>query len=273
MNENPNLKNGAEEEQTGMWPKFRDQIPAVLVTTLLVTGAFAWMRSNSFKEQEAALAPLREQNEALRAQADVNRKQIEAATQLLREAIARHEGELFKTDVEIRKLNTERMNALASAIADKVEPILPGPKTPEELARIENDQIEKISSRTAEKLQTALTEAVNKQPAVTDATIKGYNGRIQQLNASLQATQAAAQDALKLSHEIAAMYLDTYSDKGMLVRVLALPTDIIRDVAAGDVIDARDRKKTERDLDEKMRAIERRLDEIRNQGGALTAPN
>jgi hypothetical protein len=164
------------------------------------------------------------------------------------------------------------MNALAAAIADKVEPILPGPKTPEQLARAESDQIERISARTAEKLQSVLAETVNKEPAVTDATIKGFNRRIQSLDTNLQATQAAAQDALKLSHEVSAMYLDSFKDRGVLVRIVSLPSDLIHDAAGGNVID-NDGKAAMRDLDKKMQSIEQRLDEIRNQGGSVTASN
>jgi hypothetical protein len=63
------------------------------------------------------LVPLREQNEALKASAEENSKNIEATNKLLRDAISKREADMFRTDEEIQKLNGERMDALAEAIA------------------------------------------------------------------------------------------------------------------------------------------------------------
>jgi type II secretory pathway pseudopilin PulG len=242
----------------------------IVATAILVIGAAAWLHSRSSGQASAALAPLREQYDALRAQADENRHQIEATTQILRDAIGKHEGELFKTDQEIRKLNGQRIDALADAIAKKVVPAIPGPKTPEELARAEDEQVDRISTRTAEKIRPALAALEHDRTAEEGLTktVAQDNQRIAQLDASLRGTQAAAQDALKLTHEVSALYLDSFKDQGVLVRILALPADLIRDGATGNLVSSRDRAKEQRKLDERMGEIEKRLSQIRSQGFA-----
>jgi len=60
---------------------------------------------------------LRDQTDALKAATEDNRQQLAATNQLLKDAISKREATLFRTDEEIDKLNTDRMNALAEAIA------------------------------------------------------------------------------------------------------------------------------------------------------------
>src|SRR5262249_50783079 len=90
--------------EDGTWYRFREQIPAILVTVVLVSLAAAWILGRQSSRQQEALAPLREQNEALRAQVDANQHQLEATTALLRNAISHREGELFKSDEEVQKM-------------------------------------------------------------------------------------------------------------------------------------------------------------------------
>ena len=156
---------------------------------------------------------------------------------------------------------------LADAIAQKVTPALPR-QTPEELAKLQEEEVDQISSRTAEKLRPALGELSEKQQAINGQVVAGYNQRIQTLNAKVQETQAAAQDALALSHEVSALYLNSFNDQGVLVRLLSLPAEVVRDTAQGNIITSRQRKKTESQLDQKMREIEDRLQQIQAQGGS-----
>ena len=127
-----------------MWQKLKEQFPAILLTAIIITGAGFWLHHKTVTDmtvrQQAELLPLREQNEALRASAEENRQQIEATNKLLRDAIARREADMFRTDEEIQQLNTERMDALAEAIAKKVQPYNPLPKSPEEAEQMQNEQ-------------------------------------------------------------------------------------------------------------------------------------
>jgi len=73
-----------------MWQKFKEQIPAVILTALLVIGGAFWLHqqtvSEMSKKQTAEIAPLRDSNDALKAASEENRKQIEATNDLFRAA-------------------------------------------------------------------------------------------------------------------------------------------------------------------------------------------
>jgi hypothetical protein len=263
-----------------MWPKLKDQLPAIVLTAVLVIIAAFLIHYLTVQElttrQDEALAPLREENEALRASADENRRQIVATNELLKDAISKREADLFRTDEEVQKLNTERMDALAEAIAKKVQPYNPLPKTPEEAERMQNEQVDKVSARMAVKIQPILAEMANDQHLTRDS-IAQYSQRIsqqiggvlaselaknQQLNNNLRETQAAAQDALALSHEITALYLSTFKDQGLITRLLSLPANVVKDAASLSIVTSSDRAKVEEQLVKRMNEIDKRLADI-----------
>src|SRR5580658_4547679 len=150
-----------------MWQKLKEQLPAVILTAVLISGAAFWLHTQTVAEmtaqQEAQLAPLREQNEALKASAEENRQNIVALNKTLKDAISKREADLFRTDEEIQKLNGDRMNALAEAIAKKVQPYNPLPKTPEEAERMQNEQVDKVSTRMADKIKPILDQMAGDQ--------------------------------------------------------------------------------------------------------------
>jgi hypothetical protein len=269
-----------------MWQKFKEQIPAVILTALLVIGGAFWLHQQTVSQmaakQQAEIAPLRESNEALKVASDENRRQIDATNKLLKDAIGKREADMFRTDEEIQKLNTERMDALAEAIAKKVQPYNPLPKSPEEAEKIQNEQVDKVSSRMAERIQPILQEMAKDQNLTRDS-IGQYSQRIsdqigtvltaelaknQQLNNNLQQTQAVAQDSLKLSHEITALYLSSFKDQGLITRLLTLPANVVKDAASFSIVNSSDRKKIEEDLVNRMNEIDHRLIELQTQ-----APN
>ncbi|HWA85118.1 MAG TPA: hypothetical protein VG710_02750 [Opitutus sp.] len=266
-----------------MWQKLKDQFPAIILTALIVIGGAFWLHLKTIADmtvrQQAELAPLRDQNEALKAAAEENRQQIEATNKMLKDAIASREADMFRTDEEIQKLNTERMNALAEAIAKKVQPYNPLPKSPEEAERMQNEQVDKVSSRMAEKIQPILTE-MSKDQNLTRESIAQYSQRIsdqignvlsselaknQKLNNNLQETQAAAEDSLKLSHEITALYLSSMKDQGLITRLLTLPANVVKDAASLSIVSSSDRKKVEAQLVAKMNDIDKRLQTLREE--------
>ncbi|MSU24208.1 MAG: hypothetical protein EXS32_10350 [Opitutus sp.] len=266
-----------------MFQKFTEQIPAVILTALLVIGGAFWVHQQTVLElsakQTIELAPLREQNDALKAASEENRRQIEATNKLLKDAISKREADMFRTDEEVQKLNTERMDALAEIIAKKMQPYNPLPKSPEEAEKMQNEQVDKVSSRMADKIQPILSE-MSKDQNLTRESINKYSQRIsdqvgnvltselaknQQLNNNLAATQAVAQDSLKLSHEMTALYLSSFKDQGLITRLLSLPANIVKDAASFSIVSSSDRKKIEEDLVAKMADIDRRLAEIQAQ--------
>jgi hypothetical protein len=243
--------------------RFTDQIPAVVVTAALVVGAIVWLQHDDAIRRAADLEPLRSEAEALRVQNDENRQQLEATNKLLRDAIARNDGEVFRSDEELQKLNGERIDLLADAIVKKVVPALPAPISAAEGAQMQAEQVDKVAARLSDNLKPMLSELSANQKAASAEVVRQYQGRVQQLNTDLAATQSAAQDALKLTHQVSALYLDSFRDQGVLVRLLSLPSDIVIDTAKLNLITSRDRAKVEKDLSAKMNELDQRLDSIK----------
>jgi hypothetical protein len=160
-----------------------------------------------------------------------------------------------------------------------VQPYNPLPKSPEEAEKMQNEQVDKVSSRLVLKIQPILTEMANDQN-LTRSSIEKYSQRIsdqvgvaltsemarnQKLNNNLMETQAAAADALKLNHELTALYISTFKDQGIVTRLLMLPANVVRDAANLSIITSNDRKKIEQDLVLKEDEIEKRLSDIQAQ--------
>lgn len=263
-----------------MWQKLKEQLPAIILTAVLISGAAFWIHTATVSQmaaaQEAQLAPLREQNEALKASAEENRQNIEATNKLLKDAISKREADMFRTDEELQKLNSERMDALAEAIAKKVQPYNPLPKSPEEAEKMQNEQVDKVSSRMALKITPILSEMAKDQN-LTRQSIEKYSQRIsdqvgtaltgemarnQQLNSNLRETQAAAGDAIKLNHELTALYLGTFKDDGIITRILMLPANVIKDASSFSIINSNDRAKVEQDLVNRENDVEKHLSDI-----------
>ena len=261
----------------------RINFPAIILTALIICGAAYWFHVQTVKEmaasQEATLTPLREQNDALKASAEENRRQIEATNQLLKDAISKREADLFRTDEEVQKLNTQRMDALAEAIAKKVQPYNPLPKSPEEAERMQNEQVDKVSSRMADKISPILM-AMSKDQNLTRESIERYSQKIseqvggaltgemarnQELNNDLRQSEALAEDSMKLTHETTALYLSSFKDQGLVTRLLTLPAAVVKDAASLSIINSSDRKKVEEDLVAKMNDIDKRIADIESK--------
>jgi hypothetical protein len=171
------------------------------------------------------------------------------------------------------------MDALADAIAKKVQPYNPLPKSPEDAEKMQNEQSDKVSSRMAEKIQPILAE-MSKDQNLTRESIEKYSNRIsnqvgnvltaelaknQVLQNNIVTTQTVAQDSLKLSHELTALYLSSFKDQGLITRLLALPANVIKDAASLSIVNSTDRKKREAELVAKMAELDKRLAEIQAQ--------
>jgi hypothetical protein len=171
------------------------------------------------------------------------------------------------------------MDALAVAIAKKVQPYNPLPKSPEEAERMQNEQVDKVSSRMAEKIKPILNEMAQDQN-LTRQSIDKYSQRIsdqvgtaltgemarnQQLNNSLRETQAVAGDAIKLNHELTALYLSSFKDDGILTRLLTLPANVIKDASTFSIVNSSDREKAEQDLVSRENQVEKHLADVEAQ--------
>lgn len=265
-----------------MWQKFKEQIPAVILTAILIIGAAFWFYQTTVKEmaakQQAEITALREQTNAeMKASAEETRRHIESVNQLLKDAISKRAADVFMTDEEVAKLNEQKVNQLAEAIAKKVMPYGANiPKTAEEAEQLQNEQVDKVGSRLAEKISPILSE-MSKDQNLTRESINAYSQRIsdqisgvltsemsrnQQLNTQLLASQAVAQDAMKLSHEITALYLSSFKDQSLITRILSLPANIVRDAANMSIVNSSERKKMEERLINDMNTLDKRLQDV-----------
>ena len=267
-----------------MWQNLKAQIPAVILTAILVGGAIFWFHQKTVQDlasrQQAEMTALRDQTNAeLKASAEETRRHIESVNTLLKDAIAKRSADVFMTDEEVQKLNQEKMNQLAEAIAQKVLPYGQVPKTPEEAEKIQNEQIDKVGGRLAEKISPILAE-MSKDQNLTRESINQYSQRIsnqisgvltaemarnQELNNNVMTAQAIAQDSMKLSHEITALYLSSFKDQALVTRILSLPANVVRDAANMNIVNSTDRKKMEERLVSEMNALEKRLADLEAQ--------
>jgi len=267
-----------------MWQKFKEQLPAVVLTALLIVGAAFWFHQKTVNDlaakQQAEMTALRDQTNAeMKASAEETRRHIESVNQLLKDAISKRAADVFMTDEEVQKLNQERMNQLAEAIAQKITPYGSVPKTPEEAEKLQNEQVDKVGGRLAEKISPILAE-MSKDQNLTRESIAQYSQRIsdqisgvltsemsrnQELNNQLLNSQTIAQDSLKLSHEITALYLSSFKDQGLLTRLLTLPANVVRDAANMSIVNSSERKKVEERLVSEMNSLQKRLDEMQAQ--------
>lgn len=246
-----------------MWQKLKEQIPAIIITAALVVAAAAFMVRTVVHRQREELTPLRAQNEQLRLQADENRRQIAATTQMLRDAISQQNGLALQPEGQIEKINEQRLTRLAEVIAQRVIPAMPKPKSASEVQQAQDEQVEKVASQLAANIRPVLAEAIADQKAAAAQVAMSNESRVQQLNVGLLATQAAAQDAVKLSRELSALYADSFKDHGVLMRLFALPANLVVDAANLNFVTG-DRAKVQKELTAKTDEIEKRLREIQS---------
>ena len=144
-------------------------------------------------------------------------------------------------------MQNEQVDKVSSRLQTKIQPILAEMASDQNLTR---QSIEKYSQRISDQVGTALT---------------GEMARNQILNNNLQETQAAAADAIKMNHELTALYVSTLKDQGIVTRLLMLPANVVKDAASFSIITNNDRKKVEADLIAKENDIEKRLADIQSQ--------
>ena len=261
-----------------MWQKLKDQLPAVILTLLLIGGVAYWLHTQTVAQlaaqQSTELAALRDlTNAELQAAAAETRAQLDAVNTLLRDALESRSSSLFMTDEELATVEAQRIDQLADAIAQQIRPHAPAPQTPEDAARQETAQISQVSSRLAERIQPLLAEIASDQN-VTRETLERVSAEIsdqlsvvltselsrnQTLNNNLTTSQAIARDSMGLSQELAALYLSSFEDKGILTRILSLPAGVIKDVSQGSIINSAERRQKEEELMARMAELQDRL--------------
>ncbi|HSY54454.1 MAG TPA: hypothetical protein VK785_08410, partial [Opitutaceae bacterium] len=206
-------------------------------------------------------------------------QRIDAINTMLKDAIAKRQADALMTDEDFAKVNADKVNQLATAIAQKIQPYNPLPKTPEEAEKQQNEQIDKVSSRLSEKIHPILADMAADQHLTRDS-INAYSQKItdqvgvvltgelaknQVLNNNVLATQDVARDSLGLSRELTALYLSSFKDQGILSRLLMLPADVVTDAAHLSIVNSNEREKIEQQLVTQMNDLQKRLDDLQGK--------
>ncbi len=243
----------------------------------LLAGYAYYVNTQVLPAQQRAMDALREANAvALEQSAAETRKQIEAVNQLLKDAITQRSAEVFQTEEQIAKANAEKVNQFAEAVAQKINPYNPLPKTPEEAEQMQNAQIDKVSGRLNERIQPILSQIAGDQN-LTRESLARYGDQIsaqvtgvltselsrnERLGTQVQLTQGLAQESLALSHELTALYLSSVKDQGVVTRLLLLPANIVRDASEFSLLNSTQRREKEAQLTGRLRSIQTRLDAL-----------
>jgi hypothetical protein len=279
-----------------MWAKIKEQLPAALVTALITVAilvAFTfWFRKEVGAElttnQQKEMAALRDQTDAKMKEAtDQLRAQNDATYALLKDSVENRRGELFMSDEEMSKLNDEKVDILAAALAQRIQPYgVPIPKDPAEAEAQRNQQVDEVAGRMASRISPILEE-MSKNTNLTRESVQEYSERIsdqigtvltselaakQRLNNNLLETQAIAQDSMRVAQEITALYLTQMKDESVFARILTLPARVIQDTAKGSIVNSNTREAAEARLANEMKTLEERLAAVNMNMPSRTEP-
>ncbi|MBC8009471.1 MAG: hypothetical protein H7067_05190 [Burkholderiales bacterium] len=262
--------------------KLKEQAPAILVTALVMgalLGGYAYyVQAKVLPKQQRAMEELRLAHTAdLERSAAETRQEIAAVNQLLKDAIAARSGGMFQTEAEATAAEAAQVARLAEAVAQKLQPYNPLPKTPEEAEAMQNAQVDKVSGRLSERIQPILGQIANDQNLTRESldryaaqissevsvVLGGEMARNERLGTQVQLTQSLAQESVALSSELTALYLSSIKDQGVLNRLLLLPANIVRDASNFSLLNSEERRAKEAELTKRLRDIQTRLDAAR----------
>jgi hypothetical protein len=262
--------------------KLKEQAPAIVVTAVVMgalLGGYAYyVNARVLPAQRAELEALRVAHAAdLERSAAETRKEIATVNKLLQDAIATRAGGLFLTEEEAKAAETAKVAELAEAVAQKLQPYNPLPKTPEEAEAMQNAQVDKVSGRLSERIQPILGQIAADQNLTRESldryanqisrqvtgVLAGELARNERLGTQVQLTQSLAQESIALSSELTALYLSSIKDQGVLNRLLLLPANIVRDASNFSLLNNDERRAKEAELTKRLRDIQGRLEAAR----------
>lgn len=276
-----------------MWTKFKEQIPTVLFTAAITIGVLVWLGNKVVdtmtKQSEQQMAELRTTTEQrIKESNDALKAQMDATYTLLKDSVENRKGGLFMSDDEMAKLNNEKVMVLAKALAEQIQPYgMPIPKDPQQAEEQRNKQVDEVAGRMAGKIQPIL-EQMSKETTLTKETVTSYSQRIsdqiavvltgelaqkQKLNNNLLETTSIAQESMRISQEITALYLSQMKNESLLGRILMLPAHVVQDVGKGSIVNSNERQKVEAKIADDMRKLQNRLNNVKtNMPAQETAP-
>jgi hypothetical protein len=274
--------------------KLKEQAPAILVTALLLGGMLGgyayYVNAKVLPAQRAELEAMRAAHTAdLDRVGAETRQEIAALNKLLKDAISARAGGVFASEEEAAAAEAAKVAQLAEAVAQKLQPYNPLPKTPEEAEAMQNAQIDKVSGRLSERIQPILGQIAADQNLTRESLVRyadqisaqiteqvtGVLGaelaRNERLGMQVQLTQSLAQESVALSHELTALYLSSIKDQGVLNRLLLLPANIVRDASKFSLLNNEERQQKEAELTKRLRDIQARLDAARTATDSTVA--
>lgn len=275
--ENPNRQSLPENMNNTL----KSAIPVAVISAVLVAlfavGYSFWFKERVLSEidvkQKKGMDDLQLAYQAeMQKFADRITARVDQTQKTLDQAIAQKQSDLFLTEEENRKLETEKINALADAVLVRLNSVIP---TPEDQER----GYDTVSQRVSDRLNPILSE-IARTGNLTRSDVEFYASQIsglidgmlreelaekQKLNNSLMSTTAIAQDSLRLSQEMSALYLSSLKDEGVLSRILSLPVRVVQDVSTLSIIGSSERKKVEERLFTQLNGLEQRLSEAQAQ--------
>ena len=262
--------------------KLKEQAPAIVVTALVMgalLGGYAYyVNAKVLPAQRRAMDEMRFAHEAaLERSAAETRKEIAAVNQLLKDAISARSGGLLQNEEEAKAAEAAKVAQLAEAVAQRLQPYNPLPRTPEEAEQMQNAQIDKVSGRLSERIQPILAQIAGDQNLTRDSinryadqisqqitgVLSGELARNERLGTQVQLTQSLAQESMALSSELTALYLSSIKDQGVINRLLLLPANIVRDASRFQLLNNDERRAKETDLTKRLRDLQGRLDAAR----------
>ena len=266
-----------------MWAKFKEQIPVIFFTAVITIGVLVWLGdkvvTNMTAQNERQMAELRASTEQrIKESNDALKSQMEATYTLLKDSVENRKGGLFMSDDELAKLNDEKVMVLAKALAEQIQPYgMPLPKDPKEAEEQRNKQVDEVAGRMAGKIQPIL-EQMSHETTLTKETVTSYSQRIsdqiavvltgelaqkQKLNNNLLESTSIAQESMRISQQITALYLSQMKNESLLGRILMLPAHVVQDVGKGSIVNSNEREKVEARIAEDMKKLQVRLDSVK----------
>jgi len=282
--EGSSLGSGSRSDPSpSMWSGFKSQIPAIFFTAVITIGVLVWLGNkvvtNMQSQSERQLAELRASTEQrIKESNDALKSQMEATYTLLKDSVENRKGGLFMSDDELAKLNDEKVMVLAKALAEQIQPYgMPLPKDPKEAEEQRNKQVDEVAGRMAGKIQPIL-EQMSHETTLTKETVTSYSQRIsdqiavvltgelaqkQKLNNNLLESTSIAQESMRISQQITALYLSQMKNESLLGRILMLPAHVVQDVGKGSIVNSNEREKVEARIAEDMKKLQVRLDSVK----------
>lgn len=266
---------------------WKSAIPVALISAVLVALVFA---GYSFWLQEklaAAAAKQRSEMDAMQAAYNDQLQKfsekivarVDATNKTLDAAIQARSSDLFLTEEENRRVESDKVNALAEAVMTRLNTVIP---TPEDQERGYNTVTQKVHdrlnpilseiARTGNLTRSDVEFYSSQITGLIDGVLKEQMAEKQQLNNNLLATTAIAQDSMRVSQEMAALYIASLKDQGVLSRILSLPVRVVQDVSTGSIISSSDRKKAEERVFTQLDELEKRLASVGASMPGNTAP-